>query len=277
MKNRAFRYSGNKLFLVDRINKLIKEQLPDYEKYYEPFLGSGAIFYNLSSFDKSKQYYISDTDKNIIAMHNAFIENDYHDYQYCLDHVELSYGDIKEDKEAYYAFRKAYNAMPDYNTNKYKGLYLLMLANSCINSMLRFGPNGMNQSFGHRHYVLDETTFNNIKERVSAENVSLERMSYESMFNHRNLLKTVVFFDPPYQSREMTYNAGFSRKNFIYFLACLTNQKGSLYMYTDIENVDSDKLLTLGWNKEVIRTMRTTCPSKSSEQTGNEVLYYIRT
>lgn len=277
MKNRAFRYSGNKLFLVKRINELIKESLPDYKQYYEPFFGSGAIFYNLDSFDKTKQYYVSDTDKNIITMHNAFIENDYKDYQYCLDHVELNYGNIKEEKEAYYAFRDAYNAMTEYSANKYKGIYLLMLANSCINSMLRFGPNGMNQSFGHRHYVLDEATFNEIKRRVSSENVSLERMSYESMFNRRNLSDTVVFFDPPYQSREMTYNAGFSRHTFIKFLMMLTSQTNNLYMYTDIENEESDQLLLLGWNKEIVRTMRTTCPSKSSEKTGNEVLYYIRT
>lgn len=277
MKNRAFRYSGNKLFLVDRVNSLIKEQLPDYKQYYEPFLGSGAIFYNLDSFDKSKQYYISDIDKNIITMHNAFIENDYSDYQFCLNLIESGYGDIKEDKEAYYAFRDAYNTMSDYNANKYKGLYLLMLANSCINSMLRFGPNGMNQSFGHRHYVLDEATFNEIKRRVSAENTSLERMPYESMLNRRDLHNAIVFFDPPYQSREMTYNAGFSRHTFVRFLLTLTSQTNNLYMYTDIENEESDKLLLLGWNKEVVRTMRTTCPSKSSEKTGNEVLYYIRT
>jgi len=47
MTKRIMRYAGNKLYLVPIINKLIEKCNMTFETYIEPFLGSGAIFYNL--------------------------------------------------------------------------------------------------------------------------------------------------------------------------------------------------------------------------------------
>lgn len=272
-KRRLFRYSGNKLFLSNRVNQLIKEHLPDYLFYIEPFLGSGSIFYNLDSFEPiSKTYLLSDVDPYIISMHKASMLFSYEQYRIALDYVQKTFGDIKTDKDAYYAFRKYYNEHYDAHEAP---LYLLMLANSCINSMLRFGPNGMNQSFGHRHYIVDEDTWNSCGTRIRHSNIN--QSNYKTLLScYEHICPTVYFLDPPYASKEMTYNRGFDRTEFIDFLKrqLTYRRKESLTLYTDIENEESDSLLKLGWEKETIRTMRTTCPSKSSEITGNEVLYY---
>lgn len=43
------RWAGSKLQLLDPILGLIKQECLDFEDYYEPFLGSGAVFFKLKS------------------------------------------------------------------------------------------------------------------------------------------------------------------------------------------------------------------------------------
>ena len=273
MKYRLFRYSGNKLFLVDKVNELIEKHQSNYMTYIEPFIGSGAIFYNLSNFSGFCDYFLSDINRDIVSMHSAVSRNFYYNYKAALYKVS-QFGDIKENKEAYYNYRNWWNIeyFKKYDKKDY-GLYLLPLANSCINSMLRFGPKGMNQGFGHRHYAIDEETYRHCKSRLEVANIIC--CDYKDLLknDYAKQKKTVFFFDPPYESRQMTYNAGFNRKEFLQQLLAIDNED-SLLMYTDIENEESDILLQHGWQKEIVRTMRTTSPSGSSEITGNEVIYY---
>jgi hypothetical protein len=48
----------------------------------------------------------------------------------------------------------------------------------------------------------------------------------------------------------------------------------SLIVYTDIENDVSDQLLNYGYEKIIIREMKSTSPNRKNENTtGNEVAY----
>ena len=86
-----FQYSGNKLFLVDTVAKLINENMPNYKVYVEPFLGSGSIFYNVPFKDDAK-YIINDLDEYVYRMHNSF-KSGYSYNQY----LKLSLHDIKNN------------------------------------------------------------------------------------------------------------------------------------------------------------------------------------
>lgn len=301
--NRAFRYAGCKQFLINKVNQLIKEHKPEYNMYVEPFLGSGSILYNLETFDSDNRnikYVGSDLDKAVMLMHNALAKYPYEEYLATLNFVMNNFGNIKENKEAYYNYRAWWNktywnwngflkytdilnlsqtriVFEDDVLMKESGLYLLLLANSCINSMLRFGPNGMNQSFGHRHYIIDETTYNNLHKRAESSELFIQdyRQTLDFALDQLPYCANgaVFFFDPPYESTVMSYNGAFKRTEFISELLKLKDIN-ALTIYTDIENKESDKLLDFGWKKETIRTMRTICPSKSSEITNTEVIYY---
>ena len=107
MTKRIMRYAGNKLYLVPIINKLIEKCNMPFETYIEPFLGSGAIFYNLEYEFSNK--ILNDLDTNICLIHNAVKDFSFHDYNnMCID-VEKTFGNIKKDKQAYYNFRNFYN------------------------------------------------------------------------------------------------------------------------------------------------------------------------
>jgi site-specific DNA-adenine methylase len=269
--NKIFNYAGIKKFIIDVVNDLIRENCIDYKFYIEPFIGSGSIFYNLENI---RPALINDFDFNIVNMHKSVLTYDYSEYLELNEWILKTFGDIKSNKEAYYSFRNSWNerywsSILNKEFGK-SGLELLFLASSCINSMLRFGPNGMNQSFGNRYYVIPETNYNNIKNRLLK--CKITNLSYENIVP-KELHSVVMFLDPPYADREISYNHGFDQYKFLEYLKTVSGIN-SFIMYTDYENKFSDELLKFGYEKKILRTMRNISPNRSSEFTGNEVIYF---
>lgn len=271
---RAFKYAGSKNFLISRINELLINK--NYSTYIEPFLGSGSIFYNIN-YPFSK-YIINDLDFTIYLMHNAIKESSYDEYFIQGEIIKNNFGDIKHNKEAWYTFRNSWNTMYWKNIQnkifiKEAGLQLLYLASSCINSMFRFGPNGMNQSWGNRLYIISNDQFNNLKEKL--KNTKLMNTQYQKILTNNIIYKNCfLFLDPPYVLREMPYNNGFNLNEFINKLQSLKCEN-TMICYTDIENEISDNLLNYGFSKEIIREMQSISPNrKNNEITRNEVMYY---
>ena len=138
--------------------------------------------------------------------------------------------------------------------------------------MLRFGPNGMNQSFGNRSYEISEKQWNLMQNRVRCKTT----FSNEDflIFEPELIKNSVLFLDPPYVNREMTYNKnGFDLNKFIDWVKRLDSS--NLILYTDFENPISDKLVDDGFKKIEIRTMKSTSPNRKQgvEETGKEILY----
>lgn len=260
--NKFFRYSGAKDKFTPIINANIKT---DKKIYCEPFIGSGAVLFNLNkSFDK---YIINDIDRNIIRIYKSFKNISYEYYKEVIDSVFKEFGRFTDDrryisKEAgevaktnYYNFRNWFNSNHWNTDTELEGIYLHMLANSCINSMLRFGPNGMNQGYGNRCYILGENTFNNIQsilQRTEIHNGSYKDLLKEDAF---------FFFDPPYASQASSYT-GFSFQDQEEFLELIKDKE---YLYTDILNGVNSKLQ----NKLVIREMVSTAPSTNKGKNSN--------
>jgi site-specific DNA-adenine methylase len=139
---KAFKYAGSKEFCIDKINEYIDIYCKDYKRYYELFVGSGSVFYNLID---NKLSIINDLNFSICYMHNAIKEYTYVEYEHEYNNILKTYGDIKNSKESYYNFRDDFNKRywKSIQEKRYNegGLWLLILSSSCINSMLRFGPN----------------------------------------------------------------------------------------------------------------------------------------
>lgn len=255
---RFMRYSGSKLKYTKLVNSYINSS--NKTVYVEPFVGSGAILFNLEKeFDK---YVINDIDRNIIRIYKTFKEITYQDYLNELKYVENTFGSIKDVKENYYNFRDWFNRKHWKTDTIVEGIYLHLLANSCINSMLRFGPNGMNQSYGNRLYVLNAIDFNHIKSIL--QKTTIMCVDYKEVLEMYPC--AAYFIDPPYFTQSSGYDE-FSKEQYIEFLRLITDKE---YVYTDIQN-DYNKSL----KGEFIRDMISTAPSRSSEKRGNlEYLYY---
>jgi site-specific DNA-adenine methylase len=135
--------------------------------------------------------------------------------------------------------------------------------------MLRFGPNGMNQSYGNRAYQYYHTENQHlmIRERLNkTEILNLDFFKTKSLFED---LDALFFIDPPYIKRETSYsNIEMAEKN-----SLLNFMKNKDYIYTDIyeENIET----FLNCNIKVLRDkMRNTSPLSDKEKIDNtEVIY----
>lgn len=224
---RAFRYAGSKQHIIE-IYKKIENNFDLTKKIFiEPFVGSGTIFLNNSL--NYKKFYINDKSKYIIFLWQGFKKLNYVDYLERFYEIQKKFGDIKNSKSAYYNFRKWFNENVDYNDIKYSP-YLYLLTNSTINSMLRFGPNGMNQSFGNRLYFFDELTFLSIKKKL--EKTFIYNEDYKKMLKDEDNL--IYFLDPPYiETKSPGYIEYFDKKEHINFLNIISTFKKSIFIYTD--------------------------------------------
>lgn len=258
------RYQGSKRHFVEKFNNLIINTKAS--RYIEPFVGSGAILFNLErEFD---EYIINDVSKPVISIYYAFRDLSYDDYLNALDLTFQKFGDIKSDKDAYYKFRNWYNKEYHFTDKVEKGLFLHILANSCINSMLRFGPNGMNQSFGKRLYTISESDFNSVK--IKLQKTVILNKDYKEVI--KDSLDSLIFLDPPYFERPTSYSNNFLENDLLEFLNTINHiKKGNEIIYTDIYNNDTKKFINLPFIET--KMIRNTSPN-SRVGTHQEVAYY---
>lgn len=262
MNNTIIRYSGSKINFMNDINTFINKT--DKKIYIEPFFGSGAVFLNLEKeFDR---YYINDIEPSIILIFNSIKKTNYNDFIEYVNHVHSKFGDIKRNKESYYNFRNKFNEKL-YNTDTiFEGFGYILLYNSCINSMARFGPNGFNQSYGNRLFIPSENEWNNAKKRL--EKTELSNLDFFEFLNNLNESESdcLYFLDPPYIKREIGYKT-ISNDFYINYIKWINNTKANI-LYTDIDHND------LNLNKYELRTMRNISPNRKSEYTDKEVMFY---
>ena len=275
MKNKIFNYAGNKCFCINIINEIIANSKINVKNYIEPFIGSGSIFYNLNVIPQIN--IINDIDFNIYLMHKSIQVSSYTTYKNIINEIKHTFPDIKNNKETYYNFRNWWNNtfyedILNKNLNIKAGLYLLYLSGTCLNSILRFGPNGMNQSYGNREYIISEEIYNNCK--LKLKNTYIFNKPYQN-FIKNNISNCIYFFDPPYESRPLPYNKYFLLDSFLLYLKQI-QLKDSLILYTDIENSYSNELLNYGFNKILLRHVKNISPNRNiiNQTTGNEVLYW---
>jgi DNA adenine methylase/adenine-specific DNA-methyltransferase len=269
-----FRYSGSKDRFASYFNELSKNLSEDL--FIEPFLGSGAVFINTRFFNKC---IINDIDENIISIFNAVKYNSYSKFVEISKSIKEHFGDIKQNKESYYKFREFYNKtwhfvkQEDYNKFYEKGIYLYFLANSCINSFLRFGPNGMNQSFGGRSFIFSNYDYDTIKSKLEfSEIFNTDWINLKYLYKN-----SILFLDPPYYKRKTSYTNSIDSINELstFIDNVLSVSIENKIIYTDIENKISDVLLENGFKKDIIRNVRNSSPNRINEYIQmNEVVYY---
>ena len=61
-------YVGDKYKLMKQLINLFPKDIGDF---YEPFVGGGTVFLNITA----KKYYLNDIDKNLIDIHHFLIES----------------------------------------------------------------------------------------------------------------------------------------------------------------------------------------------------------
>ena len=171
-----------------QIIKELTDSLPkNYNRYFEPFIGGGALFFAI----RPKNAYISDINPELINLYNT-VKNNTHSLIKDL----LRY---KNTETEFYRIRNL-DRTPDYKnlTNIEKAGRFIYLNKTCYNGLYRTNSKGQfNAPYGFykNPNIIDEQNLKICSELLKETEIGLSDFS-----NIENKIKTrdFVYFDPPY-------------------------------------------------------------------------------
>jgi len=229
MKAKPFlKWAGGKNQLISQLNLLYPKELHEgkIEKYFEPFIGGGAVFFDIMQNFKVKSAFISDTNKDLILAYKVIQQKS---GQLCslLETYQKKYDKTEpEKKEAlYYQIREEFNnqnvaiEMDKFSDSAIKRTAQLIFMNKTgFNGLFRLNSKGgFNVPFGK--YKNPNIFDNENIKAVSAilNKVEISFSNYHESFDNITQ-NSFIYFDPPYRPISKTasftsYSAsGFSDK-----------------------------------------------------------------
>ncbi|MDD4096121.1 MAG: DNA adenine methylase [Oscillospiraceae bacterium] len=207
------KWAGGKGQLLDEIRKEYPSELgKSITKYAEPFVGGGAVLFDVLSKYQLKSVYISDTNAELINTYKMVRDN--------VNKLLEELSDLKdkyvpmndaERHELYYEKRERFNELKmngNRKTDIEKAVLFVFLNKTCFNGLYRVNRKGQfNVPIGayKKPLICDEDNLRNISKALS--NVEIVGADYRESkrFIDDN---TFVYFDPPY--RPLTETASFT-------------------------------------------------------------------
>jgi len=200
---------GNKYPMREEIIKLI----PEHKRYVEPFLGSGAIFYNKPA-DMSQENILNDLDKHTYMQHRLLKEAPINSMKY------------PQGLNTIPAIKRFYRKTPRTPAER--------LIHAKIEACNGFSGSPVRLSYGiHRKAdpvkILKNMPF--YQSRLKDGNTTLLNQDYAKVVETYDSPTTFFFFDPPYEKTRTIYGYG-EHKNFDFdkLLNVLRNIKGKFLM-----------------------------------------------
>lgn len=191
MKNKLVapivKWVGGKRQLISEISKFIPKK---FNKYYEPFIGGGAVLFHL----QPKEAVINDVNEELINM-----------YKVIKDNLEELIYDLKQHKiesDYFYDLREL-----DRDKNKYDKLNpvqrasrIIYLNKTCYNGLFRVNRAGeFNTPWGNykNPNVVNEITLKAVSNYLNKSNITLLNKDFSKSL--KGIKKgSFVYFDPPY-------------------------------------------------------------------------------
>jgi DNA adenine methylase len=166
-----------------------------FNKYIEPFLGSGAVFFHL----QPKNALLTDKNKELIVTYEAIKRNWKKVYS------ELEIHQQKHSQKYYYLIRQS-----KFNSIYKTAARFIYLNRTCWNGLYRVNLKGdFNVPMGTKDKVLFENdNFDSIAELLA--NISLQNIDFESAIDTAEE-NDLIFIDPPYTVKHD--NNGFIKYN----------------------------------------------------------------
>jgi len=181
------KWAGGKRQLLPEIKNYVPKK---YNTYYEPFLGGGAILFNL----QPKNATINDSNTELINC-----------YEVIRDSLEELIGDLKkhENNESYYYEMRELDRTTTYKDNYDKikrASRILYLNKTCYNGLFRVNSQGQfNVPFGRykNPNILDEAVLRAVNKYLNNNKVKIFNTDFEKAVLDAKK-GDFVYFDPPY-------------------------------------------------------------------------------
>ena len=210
MKAKPFvKWVGGKSQLLEEIRKKYPQKI---EKYCEPFVGGGAVLFDILQKFQPKEVLINDINKELINTYYQ-VKNNCEGMIKQLDELQTQYKKQgQEDRKVlFYEKRTRYNALKvngDELENLEKATLFIFLNKTCFNGLYRVNLKGLfNVPFNNAKNPLICDAENLRLCSQVLQNVILKTGDYkecESFIDE----KTFVYIDPPY--RPLTQTSAFT-------------------------------------------------------------------
>ena len=178
----------------------------EIDKYVEPFVGGGAVLFDILSNYDIKKIYINDINDELINTYTT-IKNDVESLIHLLTIIQNEYLvlDKENRKEYYYLKRDLFNEHKKRNILDTETAALFIFLNkTCFNGLYRVNSNGLfNVPAGDykNPLICNSDNLRIISKKLSK--VTIKCGSYKKL---QRLIdnKTFVYFDPPYRPLNKT-------------------------------------------------------------------------
>ncbi len=180
------KWAGGKSQLLSQISKVFPKR---FGRYYEPFIGGGAVFFNL----RPKEAVISDANLELINAYRV-IRDDLESLARELDHIQA----LRISRSLYEKHRKD---DPETLSPPKRAARFIFLNKTCYNGLYRVNKNGgFNVPFGkYRRMPTLYERENFIEIQNLLRGAEIMCASYEIPLN-RAKNEDFVYLDPPYSS-----------------------------------------------------------------------------
>ena len=263
------KWAGGKGQLIE---KLLAKVPHEFNRYYEPFVGGGALLLALAP----EKATINDTNEQLINVFNQ-LQSNIEDVMAVIRELDS----VECNKERYYVIREQYNKKIIANELDEECAGLMIWMNKhCFNGLYRVNKKGLfNVPFNNKSTKksFDEDNLRHIGEYLRKNKVNISCMDFEKICS-RVRAGDFVYFDSPYLPISMTANftdytaAGFSMYDHERLAALFQKltDKGAKVMLTN-HNVPLIKELYRGFHIEEVDVKRL-INSDANKRTGKEVI-----
>ena len=225
-KARPFlKWAGGKGQLLGQIGQHLP---PDLEKgrltkYAEPFIGGGAVFFQIANVFDVREFFISDMNEDLILAYST-IQQQVESLIEWLEEIERQYLGLNEvrRKEYFYETRQSFNQSRAVSDSSAPGqeaelrvARLIFLNRTCFNGLFRVNSGGdFNVPFGNYRNpkICDAANL-----RFASRAFQNAEIHYGDFTACKNFVdeQTFVYFDPPYRpiSNTASFNS-YSRNPF---------------------------------------------------------------
>ncbi len=202
------KWVGGKKQLLPEIRKRYP---PVIEKYCEPFVGGGAVLFDVLSFFSPKEVLINDINPELI--------NTYRCVKECTDELIEALAEIQseyyvsKDQKGYYLEKRVrFNSLIENKENTVeKAALFIMLNKTCFNGLYRVNSHSLfNVPFNYskKPLICDEENIRACGKLLKNTKITLGDYSGTEDFIDE---KTFVYIDPPY--RPLTASSNFTSYN----------------------------------------------------------------
>ncbi len=213
------KWAGGKSQVIREITQYYPFKIPGITKYAEPFVGGGAVLFDILNLYDIKEVYISDINTPLINTYKVIRDNATELIDK-LKNYEREYLSLnKEERTEYFSEKRdVFNTLKNecLTSNSIENAALMIFLNrTCFNGLYRVNKQGLfNVPIGsyENPLICDESNLLNVSEKL--KNVIIACADYKDSENFIDS-NTFVYIDPPY--RPLTETASFTAYNEIVF------------------------------------------------------------